>query len=246
VLDQFQGKAGRPPYKRLIGELEGNLDEARQSLRRLKREMLQNEAEVIVGPERALSLPDDIGTAGERAVERALNEWILDITEPGEGGNPERIDHYIRSEEGLHWGSAVVGAPRGTTYQRDKFSWCGAFAAYCWKDVEQLYRHKIFASTYRLWAHWGDRKIPPHEIRGGDIVIVWTRDDRAKRYGHHITLSEGFPDENDRVQTIEGNARGRGPISDRWREGVSRRERALSDVAAVYRPRIADLTTPLD
>jgi hypothetical protein len=72
------------------------------------------------------------------------------------------------------------------------------------------------------------------QILPGDLVVVYTSDERSPSYGNHITIARTSPDENGDFHTIEGNANGVGPNQD-WREGVSKRTRHINTVARVYR-----------
>lgn len=94
--------------------------------------------------------------AGDAAVKVALKEWDKDIIDPPRKSlydptfddDRKAIDGYIR--EGVLLGG--VQNPKTFVYKRDgDYEWCGAFAAYAWKDfihadIRQLY----WPSTYRL------------------------------------------------------------------------------------------------
>ena len=161
---------------------------------------------------------DDVDLAG--AIAWAEAEWLQVVQEP-RGENWERIDSYIRGEQGLHW------SWEDRYDQNGEFAWCGAFVARALGELglRRELRVKSLASTYRIvqWAKGTDRyRDDVRECRAGDIVIVG---DGRKACGNHITLCYGVED-ND-VLTFEGNARGPGPDGRRY-EGVIRRRRPFS------------------
>jgi len=179
-------------------------------------------------------------------IKNAEREWGLNISEPPRGQKEERIDAYIRSNLGLGWSSAdIKHLDKPMPYTRDSFSWCGAFAAFCYGDLVPLaLRKKVFPSTYRMYDHWArsSRNRGVKDIQSGDIVVVWTSEKQSIRekyhYGQHITLCE-FVD-GDEVHTIEGNAKGE--LGDgTWGEGVIKRKRNIKDIAYVYRLLSEDL-----
>lgn len=202
-------------------------DERRQQ----RSELLEQNNDVEGGP--SLWIDDDLSPsdhqpleAGENAVERALEQWRESIIEPDslvcEG---PILDKYIQC--GIEWDWI-------TDYQNRKFAWCGAFAAWAWRDsVNRTVRRKSFPSTYRLqkWAQGTERVISDiSQARRGDLVIVGHK----KNWGDHITLFERH-DENG-FWTVEGNAWGEVPAGGPRREGVIRRWRSNDEVNAIYRP----------
>lgn len=162
---------------------------------------------------------------------RAREEWERPVHEP-HGDGWERIDDYIRGDEGLGW-------EWEDRYVRNRqFAWCGAFAAHCYAaaglDAEVRRRH--LASCYRLheWAKGTPRLLPPEAAQPGDIIIVGPAG--GKRWGAHITLCEGV-DRGGAIATIEGNASGTGPDGERY-EGVVRQRRPFAqdaDAPSAYR-----------
>lgn len=168
--------------------------------------------------------------AGERALERALDQWRECVIEPGgkvcDGPILERYIH-----EGICW-----------TWQEDyknrAFAWCGAFMAWAWREtVNPTIRKKRFASTYRLqqWAKGSPRIIENLvDARAGDIIVVGHR----KGWGDHITLFERCDEGG--YWSVEGNAYGEVPEGGGRKEGVIRRWRAESEIFAIYRPLEAD------
>lgn len=190
-------------------------DEARHAARADLQEALES---VGLDPDQHQEARD-----GERAVERALEEWRQEVTEPrGEVTHGPILERYIG--EGLEWGW-IKG------YRNRAFAWCGAFAAWCWKEsVNSATRRRAFASTYRLrkWARDSAREVSFEEARPGDLAIVGER----KAWGDHITLIERR--EGDLLHTLEGNAYGETPGG--RAEGVIKRTRAREEVRYIYRP----------
>ena len=187
-----------------------------------------------------------VAQAPYQVMKNAQREWDLNVSEPPKGQEQPRIDEYIRSNLGLGWSSAdIKHLDKKAPYTRDSFSWCGAFAAFCYGDLVPLaMRKKIFPSTFRMYDHWArsSRNRGKGDIQAGDIVVVWTSQSQSVRdkyhYGQHITLCE-FVD-GDEIHTIEGNAKGE--LGDgTWGEGVIKRKRSLKDVAYVYRLLSEDL-----
>lgn len=228
--------------KELIEQKKKLQDEVRRAERALRSVMLELETKYIPPMSDRLGVP----SAPEVVLNQALNEWELNIHEPPKGEGEPRIDGYIRSNLGLNWSSADVNhLDKPTPYTRDSFSWCGAFAAFCYGEVTPVsLRKKVFPSTYRMYNHWANssRNRGKTDIQPGDIVVVWTssnNDIRKKyHYGQHITLCEFI--DGDEVHTIEGNAKGE-MFDGSTKEGVIKRIRKLSDVAYVYRLLSEDL-----
>lgn len=233
-----------------VSNLEAEIKQTAYRLRHVERELLASQIDLRPGDDRAGApepLADAISQAALDATLRAEGEWELDVTEPGGGGahSADRINVYIRSDEGLQWADANMKKDGANPYERNgDFAWCGAFAAYCWAILKPEIRKRTFPSTYRLWRDWQSRRIPTSNMRAGDIVVVWNdsasqADRERKPYGHHITICR--QPGADAFTTWEGNARANGPDG-RYREGVGTRERDLSTVAVVYRPQVSDLT----
>jgi len=162
-------------------------------------------------------------SVAERVVAAAVAEWTLDVREPP-GPNVERIDRYIRGEQGLWWGTAALNDRDSMIYRRNgQFAWCGAFAAFCFgaAGLSAEVRRKSFASTYRLhrWSEGSDRRVSVKSLRRGDVVVVGPADGSGKAWGNHVTIAETV--DEDGVHTLEGNARGNGVNGERY-EGVIR------------------------
>ena len=241
---------GRPSNKELIErarqleaqllELQSGADDQADRIRHLRREVAAMALDLPAGEGRMgeSALTSEIKLAAAVAIERAQAEFKLNVTEPGLGGRSDRIDVYIRGDEGLQWSWEEPYTKNG------QFAWCGAFAAQCWASLLPQIRKKTLPSTYRLWRDWQARRVEPSSLRPGDIVVVFndsaTAADREKKpYGQHITLCRELAGDG-KFSTFEGNARACGP-SGKYREGVGTRERALSSIAAVYRPQEQDL-----
>ena len=128
------------------------------------------------------------------AVETALGEWALDISQT----NPRVLTEYIRGPQGLAW----------TKAERKGFQWCGAFAGFCHGAAGLSYkiRHFEMPSTLRLYNEYRNtsRRIDPKLIEPGDIVVV--SNNLQKAAGTHITLCVNR--EGGLIYTVEGNARG--------------------------------------
>ena len=166
----------------------------------------------------------------DQALKRAEAEWQRNVTEPEYGGDWQRINTYIKSMQGIDWDWEDDYTRNG------QFSWCGAFAAFAYgESVRLTIRKKIFPSCYRMYTNWGQtsRCRDGESPLPGDIVTVYTSDDRSPAYGNHIVLVASLPDESGEFDTIEGNAHGEGPEG--RIEGVIKRTRNMSSVAHIYR-----------
>jgi len=243
----------RPSWKDLKAEHTSALEELNQlrtKMRHMHREMGSMLLDLPTPADRAGEpepITDEVTQAAAAAMERAEAEWLLDVTEPGLGGahGADRIDEYIRGDEGLGWPDADLKKDGRQPYTRNgQFAWCGAFAAYAWgSTLNASIRKSTFPSTYRLWRDWQSRRVPVASMRPGDIVVIFNasatdEDKKRKPYGQHITLCRQ-PGPSSYV-TLEGNARAAGPDG-RLREGVGTREREHSSIAVVYRPQATDL-----
>ena len=206
-------------------------ESTQHEIRRYKRALAQ--AQIDLSAPEADTRPDRAVYAcpqSEEAMKRAEAEWQRNVTEPEYGGEWQRIDAYIRSSQGLNWSWESPYTRNG------QFSWCGAFAAFCYgESVLPSIRKKIFASCYRMWANWGStsRCRDGEQPLPGDIVTVFTNDEQTPVQGNHIVLVVNSPDEHGDFHTIEGNAHGEGP--DGRIEGVIKRTRNISAVAHIYR-----------
>jgi hypothetical protein len=166
-----------------------------------------------------------------RVLKRAESEWDLNVSEPGEGGDSSRISYYIKSKNCLGWSWEDDYTRNG------QFAWCGAFASACYStDILLAIRKNTFPSCYRMNRDWGNssRVQSIDSILPGDIITVYTSDERSPSYGNHIVIALSIPNQEGDFETIEGNAHGIGP-DDTWREGVVKRTRNISSVARVYR-----------
>ena len=214
-------------------ELEEQLDLLEHENRRYKRAINQLCVDVDVNVDVNVSIERKV-VPNERVrnvLARAERDWNMNVTEPEYGGDYQRITYYIKSKDCLGW-----------TWEDDytrngQFAWCGAFASYCYgTDILLSVRKNTFPSCYRMNRDWfsSSRLQDSSQILPGDIVVVYTSDERTPSYGNHITIARTSPDENGDFHTIEGNANGVGPNQD-WREGVSKRTRHINTVARVYR-----------
>lgn len=202
------------------------------------------------------SRPRDLESAGRLALAEAIRLFETDIWDPPKNyDNPvgdrwrDAITEMIRSDLGLGW------SWEGRYVGDGDFEWCGAFAARCWSvgGVKLSERKTYFASTYRLraWASYSQAnevvknprpssgpirlivgldensdsvKLPDGSSpRAGDILLVGGVNTGP---GKHVTLVESFDAPRRVFNTIEGNARGRGPDG-RTRQGVVRASRPL-------------------
>lgn len=215
-------------------ELEEQLDILRHENRRYRRALnmvnididVQKNVNVNVNIDRKVPPNEHVQTV----LKNCESEWNRNVTEPGEGGDSSRISYYINSKNCLGWSNVE--------YEKNgDFAWCGAFAAAVY-GVQVLYniRYKIFSSCYRFYDNWKNtsRYQQKENILPGDIVIVFTSDDRKPFWGNHITIARTSPDQNGDFHTTEGNAHGVNP-EQKWVEGVVKRTRNIENVAHVYR-----------
>ena len=184
----------------------------------------------------------------EAVLGRAMTEWFTRIQDPAVGAHApddERgrtaIERYIR--EGL--GSALSHGYAGD----GSFSWCGAFAAWCWRAAGITVKSASpfagadvpghpFGSTYRLSA--ACKKDPAFrvakisDIGPSDIVVVYSK--KNPTYGDHIVSALAW---GDKVQSeliaVHGNGHGRWPTGE-WVEGVVVSAFQRSEIVAAYRP----------
>lgn len=206
-------------------ELESRIENLEHELRRVNRALGQAQLDLDVTQ---IEIKDHVTPhrtdAAAEAIERAEAEWARIVKDPD-----QRIDAYIKSAAGLgwKWEKAYI--------QNGQFAWCGAFLAFCYTKVNTNIRKKIFPSCYRLYNNWGQtsRKINPDKLRAGDIVVVWTHKNSVQ--GDHITLCvDSSSLDKGYISTIEGNAHGT-LGNGKHGEGVIKRERALNEIAHVYR-----------
>ena len=212
-------------------ELSSEIEALEGEVRRLKRSVAHMQIDLDPG-EAKVKFDRSVYPSEHavKAIERAEAEWERDVTEPEYEGDYERINAYIKGRDGLGWSWEKDYIKNG------QFSWCGAFAAFCYGSaLKAEIRKKIMPSCYRLQNNWGrsarlrDGEAPML----GDIVVVFTDDSHSPSQGNHITLCVGVPDDAGNFPTIEGNAKGEGPHG--RIEGVIKRERSLDQVAHIYR-----------
>lgn len=188
-------------------------------------------------------------TFAEAVVAVAENEWAAVIRDDDEGAL--RIDQYIRSPEGLGWGSAQVRhLDQRVPYLPGSFSWCGAFVAFCYGMATELrprIRKYTLPSCSRLWRDWGGtarlRGTSEHAMHpeGGDIITIHNAHAVHTTQGQHIVLCTSLDIEAGTFGTIEGN--GWGYLGDGVRgEGVVKNNRPLESIARIYRPLEADFS----
>lgn len=212
---------------KLIEKLKESQERERRLKRSLKQALIEHDTSLCIDFK---SFDHELQTSDHvlDAMARAEYELSLNVTEPGLGGNSDRITIYIKSVDALGW-----------TWENDykkngQFSWCGAFAAMCFTKVQFKIRQKIFPSCYRLYTNFNNTSRRVSDVRPGDIVTVFTSKDKTPNYGNHIVLPMSLPNADGDFDTIEGNAKGYGPDGE-WREGVSKRTRNIKDVACIYR-----------
>ena len=207
-------------------QLQAQVDQLKTDLRRMNRALGQARIDLSIDEVwNYAEITPHISEHAHEAVKRAHAEWGLNVHEPD-----ARIDTYIRSSAGLNWTWEEPYRKNG------QFSWCGAFAAFCYTRARLQIKKKIFPSCYRLHTNWAktSRYIHPDNLQVGDIVVVYT----SKRavQGDHITLCTDISEwaEYGLMTTIEGNAHGM--LGDETQgEGVITRKRSLSEVAHIYR-----------
>ena len=150
---------------------------------------------------------------------------------PIDGGQdvPHESMHILKYiEEGLAWPALSVYRNTGSI-KGGGFSWCGAFAMYCYVSLKKKIRYDSGASTYRLYelCKRTPRDIPIEEVQRGDVVIVGKKSSR--RWGAHIVLCTHVHPTH--IDTIEGNAHGHLTIGS-WGEGVVYRTRPFKAAAS--------------
>ena len=208
-----------------IQDLELKAESLESDIRRTKRALGQAHLDLNVTVKEGHNhLTPHLTEHARNALARAKAELDLVVKDPC-----SRIDKYIKSSEGLGWSWVEPYTKNG------QFAWCGAFASFCYPDVNAQIRTKIFPSCYRLYNNWGQtsRKISIDKIRAGDIVIVWTHKNSVQ--GDHITLCvDSSSLDKGYISTIEGNAHGT-LGNGKHGEGVIKRERARNEIAHVYR-----------
>lgn len=162
----------------------------------------------------------------EIAMAHAEMLWAMRIVEPPPKHTSALIDELIRGSKGLTWSSAEVGAGArpNQPYRRDKFAWCGAFAARCWGEagLKRAIRREHCASLWRIYtfAKGTPRFITRFaDVKRGNIVCIGPEGDAD---GAHITLARqdaGASADSLTIETVEGNASGLLPDGSRD-EGV--------------------------
>ena len=205
-------------------ELEAQIQELKHDVRRMDRALNQASLDLEELAPRMIHHPiPHLDPRSAEAIARGLTEWERIVEDPD-----NRINTYIRSNQGIGWGWEKQYTTNG------QFAWCGAFAAFCWTTVKLDLRKKIFPSCYRLYSNWSrtSRKIEANLMLPGDIVVVYST--KRAPQGDHITICVSAPNCDSVFKTVEGNAHGQ--LGDGSHgEGVIRRERNLDEVAHVYR-----------
>lgn len=216
-------------------QLQQQLEEAQEMQRRLKRTLNLALQDLETNNKKELNFDNVTKPTNHAydAIKRAQKEFDLNVTEPGLNGDSSRINFYIKSSHALGWNWEEDYKKNG------QFSWCGAFAAYCYTSLKFAIRQKILPSCYRLYNNWYNTGRRVNEVCIGDIITVYTSSEQSPHYGNHIVLALSLIDESGDFETLEGNAKGYGPNGD-WREGVSRRTRNIKDVACIYRLKDCD------
>jgi len=204
-------------------ELQGEIDDLRNLLRRTERALGQAQLDLSDIPSKPIDRVTPALTPKVREVlARGEAEWSRVVVDPC-----ERVNAYIQSREGLGWSWEKP-------YERNgQFAWCGAFASFCFTAVRFPIRQKIFPSCYRLYKNWSNtsRHIPIENMMAGDIVVVFSS--KRSVQGDHITIATSSI-ENGEFNTIEGNAHG--TLGDgSYGEGVVKNTRKVEQVAHVYR-----------
>jgi hypothetical protein len=209
-------------------ELEAKIESLNEDLRRQQRAINQLNIDLDDLPPVAFNqfTAPHANEHAREAINRAHKEWDLVVKDPSSG---ERIDLYIKSSHGLKWSWEENYTRNG------QFAWCGAFASWCYTDVKQPIRTKIFPSCYRMYKAWSNtsRRIDPMKVQPGDIVVIYTS--KRSVQGDHITLCVDTSNINEGyINTIEGNAKGTLGNGE-YGEGVIKQERTLDKIAHVYR-----------
>ncbi len=212
---------------KLIEKLEESRERERRLKRSLKHALIEHDTSLCIDFKDFDYEPHSSDYVLD-AMARAEYELSLNVTEPGLGGDSDRITTYIKSVAGIGWAWEKDYKKNG------QFAWCGAFAAFCFSKVQFNMRQKIFPSCYRLYNNFNNTSRRVGKVRPGDIVTVFTSKDKTPTYGNHIVIAMSLPNVDGDFDTIEGNAKGYGPDGE-WREGVSKRTRNIKNVACIYR-----------
>ena len=208
-----------------IQALELKAESLESDIRRTKRALGQAHLDLNVTVREGHNhLTPHVSEHARQAIARAKAEFDLVVKDPC-----SRIDAYIKSSEGIGWSWVEPYTKNG------QFAWCGAFAAFCYTNVNMQTKKKIFPSCYRMYSNWAktSRKVSIEAIEAGDIVVVFTS--KRSVQGDHITLCvDASTAQDGYITTIEGNAHG--TLGDGTNgEGVITRQRELHEVAHVYR-----------
>lgn len=210
-----------------------------------------------------MSTPESlVAAAGLVAAQEAERLWRLDVIDPRRDDRSEQAERSrVLIAQFIHEG---LGWTDPAEYEGDgDFSWCGAFAAFCWREAGALpeVRKHHFASTRRLdkWAGSSpaedpvtrrrlvlnatvsDADLAAFAPRPGDLLLVGGAD---SPHGSHIGLLTRFDPATKTFTSIEGNGFGEGPNTARPREGlvlVARRLEPGTRLLRILRPGLRDL-----
>jgi hypothetical protein len=174
-------------------DLTKQVSQLEDKVRRLKRDVshLQIDLNPMDYVERSFDSTIQPNEHVKQVIDRAESEWNMNVTEPGLGGDSSRINLYIKSTNGLGWTWEDNYTKNG------QFAWCGAFAAWCYTKANFKIRQKVFPSCYRLWNNWGGTARKVEDIAVGDIVVVYTSNDKSSIFdvAHIYRLASGDYDE---------------------------------------------------
>lgn len=172
-----------------------------------------------------------------RPLEKAWAAWLSHVFDPEKGDHSpegERCRAAILAmfqEQGLGW-EKWIKKYEGNGYAK----WCGAFVAWCYRDVEDLegFRYSVAASTWRLMD--GAKKglvklVHVADVQPEDVVCVGSGD-----YGSHIVLAVAWDQARSQLVVLQGNGKGRFPDGT-WGEGVTLKIISRNEIKAAYRPR---------
>lgn len=186
-------------------------------------------------------------TPARRVLNQAWAAWLQRVKDPPKiekGDDADRCRALILQYINDGLGSSIK------TYAGDNaFSWCGAFAAWCWiaggLDTAKAKAMAVaadvkgqhpFGSTYKLHAAL---KADPtfavavDDIQPGDVCVV--QHPGGKPYGDHIVLAAAWNKDKTELIILHGNGKGRGPDG-AWMEGVVLSTVPKSVIVAAYRP----------
>lgn len=127
----------------------------------------------------------------------------------------ERINEYIRSEQGTHRTNAPIYQcnsyqdGEGGPWIGGAFEWCGHFVIYCYgaAGLKQEAKYHLQSTKRALsWAQGTPRYIQPQDLQPGDVCCVGPQGGPSKHFC--LVVENNYPAS---ISTIEGNTFGQQP-----------------------------------